>query len=126
MVKLLLDTQVLLWALGDDPKLGLAAHSTIADTDNEVFVSPVAVWEIIIKQALGKLVAPNNLGAEIAIAGFSELPITFGHVERVRTLPRIHKDPFDRLLIAQAQVENLSLVTRDGEIPKYNVVTMKV
>ncbi len=124
MKRLLVDTNVLLWALGGDPSLGDDTRDALADPGNDVFVSAASIWEIAIKRALGKLNAPANLVAAVEAAGFSELPVTYVHAEQAGSLPKHHTDPFDRMLVAQAQVEGLTLVTADANIPRYAVRTM--
>ena len=104
MLRLLLDTHVLVWALGNDPRLGLAARDAITDPNNDSYVSAATVWEIAIKRALGKLRAPEDLSGRIERDGFIGLPVTLFHGEQAGALPPIHRDPFDRILIAQAQV----------------------
>ena len=121
MRKLLLDTHVFLWWLSDDAQLGLEARDVIADEQNYVFVSAATGWEIAIKKALGKLKAPDNLDATVEKEGFDHLPITFFHSEQAGALPNHHKDPFDRMLIAQAQAEGLVIVTADEIIPRYGI-----
>ena len=125
MRRLLLDTQVLLWWRTDDPTLKRAAHQAIADPTHDIYVSAVSIWEIAIKRALGKLKAPDHLAATVEAEGFSELPVTFVHAEQAGSLPKHHGDPFDRMLVAQAQVEGLILVTADANIPRYAVRTMQ-
>ena len=124
MLRFLLDTHVLLWALTDNTRLSGATRVTIADLDNEVFVSAASFWEIAIKRALGRLQTPDNLIAEIALAGLKELPVTFVHGEMVAQLPLLHRDPFDRMLVAQAQAEGLILVTEDATVRRYDVATL--
>lgn len=121
MKRLLLDTHVLLWWLADDPVLGAAARAHIADSRNEVFVSAASTWEISIKRTKGLLQAPDNLDTAVEDEGFSKLPISLFHGESAGALPEIHRDPFDRMLIAQAQAEGLELITSDSEIPKYGI-----
>lgn len=118
---LLLDTHTLIWALEDNPTLSAAAREAIVDGNNIVFVSAVSVWEISIKKALGKLDAPDTLLEEIERHRFTPLEITLEHGDRAGKLPPIHLDPFDRMLVAQTQSEQLTLVTRDPEIQKYQV-----
>jgi len=121
-MKLLLDTHILIWWL--DPaisKLSKAAHAAISDSQNLVFVSAATAWEITIKKALGKLDAPDNLEEELAKHRFQPLPITISHALAVGELPRHHNDPFDRILVAQAKVEDLTLVTRDENLTKYDI-----
>jgi len=120
-MNLLLDTHTLIWALEDNPALSTTAREAIVDGDNIVFVSAVSVWEISIKKMLGKLDAPDTLLEEIESHRFTPLEITLEHSDRAGKLPPIHLDPFDRMLIAQAQSEQLTLVTRDVEIQKYQV-----
>ena len=120
-MNLLLDTHTLIWALEDSPTLSTAARAAIVDGDNTVFVSAVSIWEISIKKALGKLTAPDTLLEEIERLRFEPLNITLHHGERAGKLPALHWDPFDRMLIAQAQSEQLTLVTRDANIQKYPV-----
>lgn len=125
MRRLLLDTHTLLWWLADDPQLGTTAREFIGDVRNTVIVSAASAWEISIKRALGKLKAPENLCALVEDDGFELLPITFFHGERAGGLPPLHRDPFDRMLIAQAQAEGLDIVTSDGNIKKYGVATIE-
>lgn len=120
-MNLLLDTHVLLWWLDDNPTLSDEARAAIRDGRNLVFISAAAIWEIRIKQALGKLEIPTNFGQVLDEQSFHELPITIAHANAVAELPGYHRDPFDRMLIAQTKVEGFSLVTRDMELKKYNV-----
>ena len=124
MQRLLLDTHVFLWWLADAPELVDQARKAIADQRNEVFVSAATGWEIGIKRANGKLQAPANLDAMVEDAGFAPLPLTYFHGEQAGALPMHHNDPFDRMLIAQAQAEGLVIVTRDPRIPRYGVRTL--
>ena len=120
-MKLLLDTHTFLWWDSDDSKLPESFHSAIALPQNEVFVSAVTVWEIAIKRASGKLVFGGAVGRSIEIHGFRSLPITVEHAEWAGGLPPLHRDPFDRLLVAQAHLEGLVLVTVDEQILRYQV-----
>ncbi len=124
-MNILLDTHVLIWALENNPTLTDNAVNTIVDGNNMVFVSSATVWEISIKQKLGKLDAPDNLLEEISLHRFSSLHINLDHALLAGNLPGIHKDPFDRMLIAQAITEKLMLVTRDKSIAKYDVRILK-
>lgn len=124
MLRLLLDTHVLLWALSDHSRLSPDTRTAIADPRNDVFVSAGTFWEIAIKRALGKLHTPENLIAEITLAGLIELPVTFRHGQLAAELPLHHKDPFDRMLVAQAQAEGLILVTDDETLARYGVPTI--
>jgi PIN domain nuclease of toxin-antitoxin system len=119
-VSLLLDTHVVLWWLSDDPTLAAELKDRL-DHEPDVYVSPATIWEVAIKQSIGKLDKPADLPERIRDSGFRHLNITAEHGVVAGRLPLIHRDPFDRMLIAQAQVERLTLVTRDGEIPKYDV-----
>ena len=120
-MNLLLDTHVVLWWLDDPSLLSERAVAAIKHLDNNVIVSVVSAWEIAIKKTLGKLEAPENLKEMIAEAGFQWLPITYEHVWKIKDLPFHHEDPFDRLLVAQASIENLTLVTRDSRIQAYTL-----
>lgn len=122
--RLLLDTHVLLWSLSDPQRLADSAREALEDGANEVFVSAVSAWEIAIKRASGKLRAPDDLRTGIERQGFEHLPMTFFHAERAGSLPLHHRDPFDRMLVAQAQIERLLLVTGDARILRYDVPTI--
>ena len=124
MKRVLLDTQALLQYLDDEQGLRPGARLTIADPANEVFVSAVGVWEIAIKRAQGRLQAPGILTDLVEASGFTELVVTSSHAERAGGLPLHHRDPFDRMLVAQAQAEGLSIVTRDRLIRLYDVPTI--
>lgn len=119
-MRLLLDTHVVIWWLTDDPTLSEEIKAVL-DEELDVFVSPVTLWEVAIKQALGKLTEPVDLAERIRDAGFRELPVRFDHAVAAGRLPLIHRDPFDRMLVAQACCENLTLVTRDSNIRRYDV-----
>jgi len=120
----LVDSRVLLWALESESNLSDDVRQALVDPRNDVFVSAVCIWEIAIKRALGKLRAPDHLAASVEAAGFTELPVTFVHAEQAGSLPKHHGNPFDRMLVAQAQVEGLTLVTADANVPRYAVRTM--
>jgi PIN domain nuclease of toxin-antitoxin system len=124
-VKALLDTHAFLWWITGDARLSGAAAEAIADGRNEIYVSAASIWEIAIKGRLGRLEIPGNpgefIGAQIVENAFRGLAIDAAHALRVWTLPDHHQDPFDRLLVAQAQVEGLRLVTRDPQVAKYDV-----
>ncbi len=123
-MNILLDTHVLIWALENNPGLSVGARDSITRAENMVFVSSVSVWEIGIKRNLGKFEAPDNLQEEIKLHRFTPLPINYDHTELAGKLPDIHRDPFDRMLIAQAIIEKLTLVTRDKLIARYDVNTL--
>ncbi len=118
-MRLLLDTHVLLWWLDDPNLLTEEARTAIRDSKNIIYLSAVVAWEIAIKKALGKLDAPDDLEEVMAVSGFLPLPITIPHVLAIQALPPHHRDPFDRMLIAQALHEGLHLLSRDPEIRKY-------
>ncbi|MDE3202978.1 MAG: type II toxin-antitoxin system VapC family toxin [Acidobacteriota bacterium] len=120
-MSLLLDAHILLWWLSDDPLLPAAARGAISSPDNEVMVSAAAVWEIAIKKAVGRLEAPDNLLEVITTSDFQTLEITASHALLAGGLPPHHSDPFDRMMIAQASAENLTLVSIDGRFPQYDV-----
>ncbi len=124
-MNILLDTHVLIWALENNPTLSDAAREAIVTATHMVFVSSVSIWEMSIKKSLGKLETPDNLQEEIQLHRFTPLPITCDHAELAGKLPDIHKDPFDRMLIAQATIEKFKLVTRDELIAQYDVGVIK-
>ncbi|MFC1735675.1 type II toxin-antitoxin system VapC family toxin [Candidatus Hydrogenedentota bacterium] len=120
-MNLLLDTHALLWWLDDDPALSHEAREIISGPDRDVYVSAATAWEISIKKALGKLETPDDLEAALLANAFQELPITIAHATAAEQLPNHHSDPFDRMLVAQAKVEGLTLVTRDKNIARYRI-----
>ncbi|MGH3310026.1 MAG: type II toxin-antitoxin system VapC family toxin [Streptomyces sp.] len=119
-MRLLLDTHVLLWWLDDSPELSDGIKALL-DTEPYVHVSAVSPWEIAIKQSLGKLTGPEDLAERARDSQFTPLSVGAGHGVRAGRLPPHHRDPFDRLLIAQAQIEGMSLVTRDKWMTQYDV-----
>ena len=121
-MNLLLDTHVFLWAVDNNPNLSPAAREAIVDGHNIVYVSAATAWEISIKQAIGKLRIPqSDYLEELRLHRLTPLSITTEHALAVENLPPHHKDPFDRMLIAQAQEEKLTLVTRDPRMKVYDV-----
>jgi PIN domain nuclease of toxin-antitoxin system len=119
-MRILLDTHIYLWCVNDDRKLSKAARAIIVSA-TEVYVSSASIWEASIKAGLGKLeVDVNELVDAIALSGFQELPVTARHAAMVRGLPEVHRDPFDRLLIAQALCEPLRLLTADDILANYS------
>jgi PIN domain nuclease of toxin-antitoxin system len=120
-LRLLLDTHALIWWLGDNPLLGAQARKLIRDPANEVFVSAATAWEIATKQSLGKLEAPDDLEAVLAENDFSMLLISFAHATAAGRLAPFHNDPFDRMLVAQAQMEHLTLMSNDRRMALYEV-----
>jgi PIN domain nuclease of toxin-antitoxin system len=119
-VRLLLDTHVFLWWRGDSRRLRAPARRAIAGAD-VVFVSAATAWEAAIKIALGRLRIPDTIEAGVVDSGFARLPIGFSHAEAAARLPPHHADPFDRMLVAQAQIEGLTLVTHDRRLGRYEV-----
>lgn len=120
-MNLLLDTHALLWWLDDHPSLSSEARAAISDGSNVVVVSAASVWEVRIKQQLGKLDIVDSFYNELRDGPYLLLDVTAEHAYHVGALPLIHRDPFDRLLVSQAQVERLTLVTRDSVFGDYDV-----
>lgn len=124
-MQLLLDTHALLWWLTDDPALGKSARAAIASARNTVLVSAASAWEVTTKVRLGKLSGAAELAADFAsfieTEGFEPLPISLAHAARAGLLTAAHKDPFDRMLIAQAQAENLALVSNETRFDAFGV-----
>ena len=118
---LLLDAHTLLWALADDPMLRPAAREAVASPTNDVLVSAAVVWELTIKQALGKLDAPDDLVSAIEATHFVGLPITLVDAATAAGLPPHHRDPFDRMLVAQSRRVGAVIVTRDPAFWAYGV-----
>lgn len=121
-MKLLLDTHLLLWAAGQPERLSGAARELIEAADNELVFSTASLWEVVIKRGLGRedfKVDPRLLRRGLLDNGYGELPIASEHVVAIDTLPPLHKDPFDRVLIAQALVEGITLLTRDPVVARY-------
>ena len=125
---LLLDTHVFIWWLRGAEELSAALRQQIEASPQETFVSAVSIWEIAIKASLGKLpvlaMGPAQLAHAIADSGFVELPVAAAHAAATMRLPQLHGDPFDRLLVAQAQAEGLQLATADTAIAQYNVAVV--
>ncbi|MFD8687274.1 type II toxin-antitoxin system VapC family toxin [Streptomyces sp. NPDC059651] len=124
-MRLLLDTPVVMWWIADSPRLS-ASVKELLETEPAVYVSAVSPWEITVKQFLGGFEGPGDLAEQVRDLRFRELPITAAHGVRAGRLPMVHTDPFDRILIAQAQAERLALVTRNRWIPQYDVQVMSV
>jgi PIN domain nuclease of toxin-antitoxin system len=128
-VKLLLDTHVLLWAAGQPDRLSERARSLLEDPDNTVMFSAISLWEIAIKQGLGRddfKLDVHLLRRELLDNGYSELAVTSAHAVAVDLLPSLHKDPLDRMLVAQALVEGVTLVTADPRVAQYPVAIEKI
>jgi PIN domain nuclease of toxin-antitoxin system len=120
-LRLLLDTHALLWWLADDPRAKAQWREVIRDPGNDVLVSAVSVAEISIKASLGKLDVPNDLAAVLETSGFDALPLTWNHAIELGRLPWHHRDPFDRMIIAQARVEDLVVATVDPQFEPYDI-----
>jgi PIN domain nuclease of toxin-antitoxin system len=124
-VRLLLDTHTFLWAILDDRQLSRIAHATLEDRENELYLSAASAWEIAIKYMSGKLALPEEpdrfVPHHMAMAEITSLPVHLYHALYVYKLPDHHKDPFDRLLVAQSQLEGFAIVTRDPVIAQYDV-----
>lgn len=122
-MRVLLDTHVLIW-WDSGRRMSREATTAIKQAD-DVFVSAAAAWEVAIKGALGKITTTRSVAMAVSESGFQELPIGFAHAEQVRQLPAHHRDPFDRIMIAQAQVEGLLIVTGDAAFDAYDVAVIK-
>jgi PIN domain nuclease of toxin-antitoxin system len=128
-MKLLLDTHLLLWAAGQPARLPRRARALIEDPENELFFSAASLWEIAIKRGLGRQdfqVDARLLRRGLLDNGYRELPITSEHAVNTDHLPELHKDPFDRILIAQANVEGITLLTDDRRVAAYSGTVRKV
>lgn len=125
-MRLLLDTHLLLWWLCNDKSLSALARSLIANPENTVCVSAVSHWEIRLKQSLGKLELPSDFDTKLADEPFELLPLTAASATQFGLLPWHHRDPFDRMLVAQAQVENLTLLTADKALTAYGALVKLV
>lgn len=120
-MRLLLDSQILYWWRDDSPRLTPLALSLLADPENDLFVSVATVWELAIKEKRGKLSVPRGFFDTIEAIGMKLLPVTVAHAVATRDLPLIHHDPFDRIIVAQARVEGLVLLTHDRMLAQYPV-----
>jgi PIN domain nuclease of toxin-antitoxin system len=121
-MKLLLDTHLLLWVAGQPNRLSAGARRLIADSRNDLLFSAASIWEVVIKHGIGRSdfqIDPRLLRRGLRDNGYGELPVLSDHVVVVDSLPPIHKDPFDRLLVAQATVEGVTLLTADSVVAKY-------
>lgn len=128
-MRLLLDTQIMLWALTGSSRLRALGRDLIADPANDIYVSTASIWEIAIKHALarGDMPVSGARAAELcAAAGYRELPVTWQHAAVVETLPPLHADPFDRILVAQAMAEPMRLLSRDAAVAGYGAMVMAV
>ncbi len=120
-MRLLIDSHAFLWWAEASPALGNAARDAVADPANEVLISIGALWELTIKTSSGKLTLPAEVETMVASLGFSVLPINFVHLRRLATLPRVHRDPFDRMMVAQALAEGIAIATGDRVFAAYGV-----
>lgn len=120
MTSYLIDTHAFIWALDGSERLS-RRHVEILRSDARVFASMATLWEIAIKKAIGKLAAPQDIPGKMHLAGFRLLDISVHHIAALEALPFHHRDPFDRLLVAQAQVEGMTLMTADRELSAYGV-----
>jgi len=120
-LKLLLDTHAALWWLAGDERIGEEAAAQLLDDTNQVLLSAAVVWEVAIKRSLGKLEAPDDFATILLGAGVHPLAVSVEHAARVERLPWHHRDPFDRLLVAQATIERATLVSRDDRLHAYGV-----
>jgi PIN domain nuclease of toxin-antitoxin system len=124
-MRLLLDTSALLLALAEPERLAPEGRATLEDPSSAAIVSAASIWEIAIKRSLGKLEAPDQILDAVRAAGFETLDITPEHAERAGTLPAHHRDPFDRMLVAQALLESCTLLTRDEAFAAYGVPLLR-
>lgn len=120
-MRLLADTHALLWLLSGDEQLSARADELLDDPGNEVLLSAAVVWEVAIKRSLAKLDAPDGFASVLLEAGALPLAVSIDHAEAVRELPLLHRDPFDRMLVAQARIEDATLVTSDARLRAYGV-----
>ena len=128
-MKLLLDTQLLLWAAGQPDRLSTAARKQLNDKKNELYFSAASIWEISIKSSLGRddfRADPRVLRRGLLDNGYVELAVTGQHAANVDSFPALHKDPFDRLLLAQAHTEGITLLTTDSQLSRYKGPVRKV
>lgn len=128
-MKLLLDTHVLLWAAGAPEKLSDSARTLLTESESRLFFSAASIWEIVIKLGLGRedfTVDPHRLRKLLIVHGYTELSITAEHALRIDSLPPLHKDPFDRILLAQARAEGMHLLTSDAKVAQYQEAVIKV
>lgn len=119
-MRLLVDTHAALWLLDEDKRLSASADQMLTDASNEVLLSAAVVWEVAIKRSLGKLDAPDGFAAMLLDAGALPLAVSIDHARAVRSLPWHHRDPFDRLLVAQAILEDAVLVSSDDRLRAYD------
>lgn len=119
----LLDTSIFIWLMEKNKRLPSDLVTIIKSPENPVFLSVASIWEMVLKKGKGRLKVPKNIEKDVSAAGFALIGIKASHVLGIQELPTYHKDPFDRLLVSQAKVEHLVLITVDPQIKKYNVET---
>lgn len=120
-MRVLLDTHTLIWGLCEPERLNVKTKELLVNIDNIIFVSIASLWELQIKKSLNKITLPDNFTSQLQEYGYELLNITHEHISKLDTIPMIHRDPFDRMLISQSIYENIPLVTKDTEIIKYNI-----
>jgi PIN domain nuclease of toxin-antitoxin system len=126
-MRILLDTHIFVWWLANDSKLPKAAEPLILDSSNEIYISAASIWEIAIKAGLGQIqVDPVLVVAAIPESGFQELPVSARHAIEVKELPLHHRDPFDRMLVAQSRFEPMHLLTHDQQLAAYGDTVLVV
>jgi PIN domain nuclease of toxin-antitoxin system len=123
-LRLLLDTHVMLWAISDPERLSVQARSAIASEENEVFVSVISPWEIAIKKSRNRIETPDDLDRGLESSRFKLLPVLLRHTKAIESMPHHHRDPFDRMLVAQAIVDGMTLVTADRKLTRYAVALL--
>lgn len=124
-MRALLDTHTFLWWIIDNPLLSVTARQFISDSKNELFLSAASVWEMVIKCQIGRLALPEKpetfIAGQMVVNSIQSLPVTINHALAVNNLPTHHRDPFDRMLIAQARIERMPLITNDQAIKRYDI-----
>lgn len=120
-MRLLLDTHTLIWGISEPEKLSEKTKELLSDVDNIILVSTASLWELQVKKSLNKIILPEDFIFQLQENGYELLNISYKHIEKLDEIPLIHRDPFDRILIAQSMHENIPLITKDSEIAKYNV-----
>jgi PIN domain nuclease of toxin-antitoxin system len=123
-MRVLLDTHILIWGLCEPDRLNDKTKELLTNIDNIIFVSIASLWELQIKKSLNKITLPDDFTSQLQENGYELLNITHEHISKLDTIPMIHRDPFDRMLISQCIYESIPLVTKDTEIIKYNIQTI--
>lgn len=126
MKGLLLDSHALLWSLAEPARLGVTVRRRIEAPGTPVYVSVISGWELELKRSLGKLELPDDLDEQLEAKRFTELPLRFRHVTALRELPSLHRDPFDRILVAQAIADGLTIVSHDERVLAYPVKSLRI